>query len=351
MHNLRLSGGRVEAPENVVRSLGAMQSQDYGPAKWSVGQRMAHGNEADLDRAYLEGRILRTHVLRPTWHFVHPDDITWLLELTAPRIQIMNRSRYRQLGLDDRVLERTRMLLLRTLKGANHLTRNAVRELLAKNRIETDTSRLSYILMYAELKGTICSGGLRGKQHTYALVEERAPDAIVLDADAALLELILRYFSSHGPASEKDLRWWSSLTLQEIRRGLDLAGDKLSSDDIDGTRMYFVDSPHASRKRSPHVHLLQTYDEYIVGYSETRGVIDATGLGRKRWSSSNAFRGVVILDTQMVGEWKRRFDKGTLRFEISLYEKWDDRRMKALRRAAEVVADFFDAERSELEIH
>jgi len=66
--------------------LGAVQSQDYGPAKWAVGMRQRRASDAAVERAFAEGRILRTHVLRPTWHFVLPADIRWLLTATAPRL-------------------------------------------------------------------------------------------------------------------------------------------------------------------------------------------------------------------------------------------------------------------------
>lgn len=84
---------QTDAP-GVVKQLGAMQSQDYGPATWSIGQRIGADQEA-VDREFDAGRILRTHVLRPTWHFVHPDDIRWVLQLTRDRVHMTNGFMYR----------------------------------------------------------------------------------------------------------------------------------------------------------------------------------------------------------------------------------------------------------------
>src|SRR5215207_4917951 len=117
MHNLRLSGAPMEAPEAVVRWLVAVQSQDYGPAKWSVGHRTVAVDDHAMDRLFAAGTVLRTHVLRPTWHFVLPEDIRWLLALTGPRVQTLNAHHYRQLGLDEATLQRCTTRLVHALDG------------------------------------------------------------------------------------------------------------------------------------------------------------------------------------------------------------------------------------------
>src|ERR1700687_3627037 len=121
MRNLRLWGAPFAAPEDVVRWLGAVQSQDYGPAKWSVGARTAGSHEAALEQAFAAGRILRTHVLRPTWHFVLPADIRWMLELTGPRVHAFNAYYYRQAELDDAVLRTCTAQLVAAIEGGHQL--------------------------------------------------------------------------------------------------------------------------------------------------------------------------------------------------------------------------------------
>src|ERR1041384_6572158 len=88
--NQQLAHQRFSRPGDVVAWLGAVQAQDYGAAKWAVGQRMPAATDAELDRALAEGSIMRTHVLRPTWHFVSPADIRWMLALTAPRVKALH---------------------------------------------------------------------------------------------------------------------------------------------------------------------------------------------------------------------------------------------------------------------
>ena len=147
------------------------------PAKWSVGSRAQRATDADIERAFDAGEILRTHVLRPTWHFVLPADIRWLLTATAPRVQARCAYRYRQLGLDAATLRRGDEALAAALRGGADLTRAEAAAVLAAAGIDAAGQRLPYLLMHAELEAVVCSGPRKGKQHTWALLEERAPQA------------------------------------------------------------------------------------------------------------------------------------------------------------------------------
>jgi hypothetical protein len=225
LHAQHLTGTPLKTAADVVGWLGAVQSQDYAGAKWAVAQRTNGLTDADLDQAFADGSILRTHVLRPTWHFVTPADIRWLLAVTKPRVHALNAYMYRQCELDETLLRRSSDVLANALVGGRQLTRTELGASLAQAGIVAEGIRLGYIIHYAELEAVICSGARRGKQFTYALLEERAPQAKRLDPDAALAELAKRYFTSHGPATLKDLTWWSSLTLAEARMAVELAGD------------------------------------------------------------------------------------------------------------------------------
>lgn len=345
LHNLRLGGPPFAAPEDVVHWLGAVQSQDYGPAKWSVGERADGVSDAAIDRAFAAGTILRTHVLRPTWHFVVPADIRWLLALTAPRVHVQNAYQYRQLGLDDSVMETCETLLVGALQGGNHLTRKQLDAVLRGAGITTKGFGLAYILMSAELNGVICSGPLQGRQHTYALLDERVPGVAGPSGDGALAELLLRYFTSHGPATVKDLRWWSSLTVADITRGLEMVGSQLEREVVDGVSYWSAPPASAAgvtapKVTSPKVHLLQGYDEYFVGYSESKHVSDVAGAWVSVSPDTTIPNGVAILDTQLAGHWKRTLRKRSVTFEVALYEPFDEPRTRALQAAADDHAAF-----------
>jgi Winged helix DNA-binding domain len=340
MHNLRLSGAAFDAPEEVVRWLCAVQSQDYGPAKWSVAERTRGVGDAAVDRAFGDGAILRTHVLRPTWHFVPPADIRWMLELTAPRVHALNAYSYRRLGLDRAVLERSSALLVGALRGGNRLVRRQLDALLTTAGIATGGFRLAYILMNAELNGLICSGPLHGRQHTYALLDERAPPADRRTREEGLAELTLRYFTSHGPATAKDFRWWSSLTAADSTDGLEMVGPQLEREVVDGVPYWFAASAPPPKPPSPTVHLLQGYDEYIVGYSESRNVLHPSGDARSLPQGRVVFNGVAILDSQVAGHWKRTLTRRSVIIQAALYAPFDDAQTQALQAAADRHGEF-----------
>ena len=217
-----------------------MQAQDFGPATSAVGPGW-RAPESSLDEAFHAGRILRTHVLRPTWHFVLPADILWLLTATGPGIRARNAHRYRQLGLDEATLTHSRDVLASALAGGLHLTRGQIAELLVAAGIAVDGQRLPYILMDAELSALVCSGPPSGTQHTYSLVRDRAPCALDLSRDAALAELARRYFTSHGPATAKDFASWASLSASDVKLALGAAGSDLRHEEIDGVAFWSAD--------------------------------------------------------------------------------------------------------------
>ena len=207
-----------------MRWLGAVQAQDYHGAKWALALRTRGVDSAALDRAFDAGAFLRTHVMRPTWHFVAPEDLRWLLALTGPRVHAVNAHPYRAFELDAPLFRRAHALLTRALRGGRSLTRLELATALEAGGIAARGQRLAYIVMHAEIDALVCSGPMRGKQHTYMLLEERVPPAPALARDEALATLARRYFTSHGPATAHDFAWWSGLTVADAREGVALAG-------------------------------------------------------------------------------------------------------------------------------
>jgi hypothetical protein len=258
-------------------------------------------------------------VLRPTWHFVRPEDVRWVLELTSPRVHVGNAFMYRREELDGGLLARCTQVIVSALQGGHHLTRKELETRLERAGVANSGIRGAYILMHAELNGIVCSGPPTGKQHTYALLEERAPRARRLSGDEALAELTRRYFTSHGPATIKDFRWWSSLTMSDIKRGLDLVGSQLEKVTVEGVSYWDGERPAARESVLPRVHLLQGYDEYIVGYSESKYLLDASGSARAPMTKRLSFTGAVVLDTQVVGHWRRTIRKNEVEVEVALY--------------------------------
>jgi hypothetical protein len=194
--------------------------------------------------------------------------------------------------------------------------------------------------MNAELNGVVCSGPLRGKQQTYALLDERAPHAKRLSRDEALAELTLRYFTSHGPATAKDFRWWSSLTAAEIKRGLEMVAPGLEHEVFDGVSYWFAPSTPHPLPAPPAVQLLQAYDEYIVGYSESKYVLNISGDARWMARARPIFNGVVILDGQVAGYWRRTPRSDSVLVEVAHHTPLDATQTRALHASATAYGAF-----------
>jgi hypothetical protein len=341
LRNQRLDMGTLGRPEEVVRWFGAMQAQEFGPAKWSVGQRTTGCGDAEVSKAIADGRILRTHTLRPTWHFVARDDIRWIMTVTAPRVHQLSKGMYRQLELDEPTLATAHKAIAGAIESGGHRTRAELGEALGAAGIEAKGQRLAYTVMHAELEALICSGAPRGKQQTYALVEERAPNATVLSPDEALAELTRRYYISHGPATVKDLTKWASLTMAEVKRGLEMVGDELVSETIAGRSYWFAEpSGPLSPLPSPTAHLLQLYDELFMGYFESRDLVELATVTTNPaiWPLMHA----VLLDGKVAGNWQRTEKRTELQIEVQLNRDISADERTALESAADAYGRFVD---------
>lgn len=303
-----LSDPRFTAPEDVVRFFGAVQSQEYAVAKWSLAQRCSGVAQADVDRAIADGRILRTHVLRPTWHFVAREDIRWLLAATGARVQRGNASRYRQLEIDEGVLRKSRAILAKELRDGGHRTRSEIGTALQRGGITAAGPRLAHIVMHAELHGLICSGVPVGRQNTYALLDERAPNTDLPGEDDSIARLVVRYFTSHGPATVKDFCWWSGLTLRTARRGLETAGRLLERATIDSVEYWHAPDLPDPSSGAQAAHLLQAFDEYVVAYSESRTLAARPGISALPGPGES--RHTVLLDGRVMGRWRSIAKRG-----------------------------------------
>lgn len=336
MYQQHVWGRQLVEPEDVVGWLGAMQSQEFAYARWSVAQRSSRAGVAHVDRAFSDGAILRTHMLRPTWHFVLPQDIRWMQALTGPRVHAASASYYRKLELDTNLLSRTDVLIAKILEGGRQLTRKEVAAKLSHSGIEASGMRLAYMMMHAELEAIICSGVMSGKQHTYALVEERAPNAKALDRDDALAELTRRYFTSRGPATLKDFSWWSSLTMADGRRAIEMVKAELQHETIDGRTFWFAGQPQPRRSRSTRVDLVQIYDELVVSYSLSRDALTSSSIVLEEAGFPHA----VLLDGQWLGRWRQARTGDSVVIETSLTRELDEAETKALDSAIERYGGF-----------
>lgn len=334
LHGQRVAADPLATPAEAVRWLVAVQAQEYAEAKWSVGQRVRDCSDADVEAAFDRGEILRTHLLRPTWHFVAREDLRWLLALTAPRVHQANRYPYRTFGLPDDVLAKSLTVLERALADGEPRTRPELAAALAAAGIEAEGLRLGYVFMHAELEALICSGPRRGRQQTYALLDDRAPAGAQPARDEALAELALRYFASRGPATVADFTTWSGLTVADAKAALASLADRLErEEDEEGTAWY-----SAPGSAGPHpatgAFLIPMYDELVMGYKGLRIV-----LARSPPREGLLSRPIVI-DGLTVGSWKRTVTARSATIEATLFTPLDSEQAGALEAAVERFGRF-----------
>ena len=307
----RLVGEPFAGAVAAVGRFGAVQAQDFGAAKWALGLR-TDDDEAKLDDLLDRGAILRTHVLRPTWHFVLPEDADWLLELTSPRIRAGLVARHRDLELDAATATRAYTAFASALCGGRHRNRAELAEVLVAEGISPAGQRLAHLLMGAELDRLIISGPRRGKQPTYALFEERVPRGAPIDRDEALTRLACRYFESHGPAQLADFVWWSGLTVADARAGIAMAGDALPSETVDGKRYWFGATGAGSEAGVAGVagvaHFLPNFDEYLVAFRDRSAAVDPDLRFDSRtfaFGSLSLLSNVLTIGGRVRGAWRR----------------------------------------------
>lgn len=297
-------------PASLVAWMGAVQAQDTRMARWALGLRMQQPDRTVVDKAFCEGRIVRMHLLRPTWHLVAREDVRWMLRLCADRLRATNDSYARSAGLafDERFFLRAHDVIARALEGGRSMTREQIGALLARKGMPSDGNAVRRILMRGETDGVLCSGPDLGRNPTYALLDERVPgDASVPTGDEALGLLALRYFRSHAPATLADFVWWSGLPLREARRAVWLCGDPLAEELFDGTGEPCIvcRAFRSAAEDAAAAHLLPAYDEYLIAYRERSHVLDA----HHRAAAFNAwgiFRPVVLVGGLVAGNWTHK---------------------------------------------
>ncbi len=321
--NLRLHNQKIEVttftkPNEVVSWMGAMQAQDFTMSKWAIGQRMLDATDETIEAALNDGLIIRTHLLRPTWHLVNAEDIYWMLELTAPRIKSSMKSRDRQLGLTPDVLNKSFGLLENQLSNGISHSRDQIAEILNASGIKTDDNRLSHILMNAELDGLICSGRKTSNKPTYGLLSERVPFHKILLKDESLSELAKRYFASHGPATLKDFTWWSGLSVADATKALSLVEPDFISVPVGSEKYWLKAEDSYFNYDSNSAHLMPAFDEFLISYRDRNASLELVH-NRKAISNNGIFYPIIVVNGQVAGTWKRTTQNDKFKIETSFF--------------------------------
>jgi hypothetical protein len=340
LRNQHLTGPFTASAQDAVVSLLAVQAENPSQAAWAVASRTRRPTPDDLGKLLDDGTVVRTHVLRSTWHFVSADDIGWLLDLTSPRVRrLTGEALHTAYGLDHRAIDRAATVVLDALRERRDRTRAELGELLQASGIALNGHQLMLLVAHLELDGLICSGRPADGEHSYALLAERAPNTRRLDRAEALAELALRYFTGHGPATERDLTYWATLTITDVRAGLSEVKDRLEAFEHAGRTYWHAPGDPPPAGQEPSGHLLQILDECYRGYQDSRWVLDsADDVPRGRESAI----GMALVDGQMVAAMRRNLGKGKVEFALEPYRPLRSGEVDALTDAANRYGGFLN---------
>ena len=322
--NQQLLNPLFREPKELVSWMGAMQAQNYSMVKWAVGMRLKSATIQTVEKALHEGEILRTHVMRPTWHLVAAEDIRWMLKLSAQRIISANDSFAKGYDLDipNEVYTKAHDLLEKILCGKKSLTKQEIAEHFNRSGIVADNHRMTRFMARAEQEGIICSGEDRGSKCTYALLEERVPPMPELTKDESLARLARSYFRSHSPAVLQDFIWWSGLPVSDAKQAVYLIASELTTEQWKEQTWYIHDTCRTRGKLSGHIHLLPSYDEYLLGYKDRTDVLPKEHYP-KAFTNNGLFYPVILHEGQVIGNWSKSAKKGSASIECSWFRSND----------------------------
>jgi len=338
LRNQQISVTKYKSPEKLLSHLGPIQAQDFAMAKWAIGARIPNLAEADVDQALEKGTIVRTHILRPTWHFVAAEDLRWMLDLTAPHVKRIVNSYNQKLELTDALLAKARKIIEKSLSGNNHLTRKEIMLILSENGIRTDEWRSTHIMFDAELSGLVCNGINKGKQFTYSLIDETIKKHASFSGDEALAELTFRYFNSRGPATIPDFCWWSGLTLTKARKGVALNSKKINQFTKDNQTYYFTGNFKESQPDDT-IHFLPAFDEFLIAYKDRSASMD-TSHYKKVIAGYGIFKPLMIQNGFVKGTWQRTVKKDEVHIQLSFIDKVNTSEFEKFAKASEDYGKF-----------
>jgi len=308
------------SPEEIVKHLGAIQAQDYAMSKWAVGSRCT-ASEKEIEEAINSGKIIRTHILRPTWHLVAADDIYWMLDLSGPQVKRIILADTKKHGYDEKEFDKINSAIEKMLAGNNHLTRDEIMDELNFKK-NPDNYFLSpvLIMMYAELEGLVCNGKMKGKQITYALLEERvSKPKYKLTKEEGLIQLALRYFSSHGPATITDFSWWSGFPQTICKQIINAFSLQLNSVVINGKTYWFENDYSPKNSLDQSVHFLAAFDEYLISYKNRESSI-LLEHQPKAFTKNGVFKPTILKNGKVIGTWKRTIKKDHIKIETEFFD-------------------------------
>lgn len=298
-----------------VRRLLGVQAQDLRQAEWAIGSRVPGSVLADVWAAFDAGEVVRSWAARGTLFALAPADLRLLLALTAQRQMRTAQPRHRQLGLTDDDVDRAAEVARAELRGGGALTRPELGAVWAAAGLDVTGQRLPHLYNRLAQQGLLCLGPARGSSaggpvQAFVLLDEWAPGEPPADRGTAVAELVRRHLAGHGPAGERDLAWWSGLTLTEVRAGFAAVRDELTEVRCGGAVLWTLGDPPPAHPDG--VRALAGFDELLLGFTDRSHVLAADRSAAVVPGGNGVFLPMLVADGEVVGTWGRVRDGVTV---------------------------------------
>jgi hypothetical protein len=336
----RLRGARFGSVADAASGMLATQAQDFHGAKWALALRST-AREVDVDAALACGSVVRSWPMRGTLMLMAAADVHWLTTLLARRSFAASAGVWRAAGLGPDDFARAADLVGEALSGGRFQARAALLSVLDAAGLATGAGRGSHLLRQLAGTALIVFGPPNGTEQTFALLDEWVPSARRLGREEALAELARRYVAGHGPATVRDLAWWSGLTLADVRLAVALAGDAVAEVSIGGTP-YLVagDATPTSPSCVDTVHLLPGFDELLLGYGDRSASLAPDDVPRVLPARNGLFLPTIVVDGRVVGVWRRTLGAGRVEVSTEPFGRLGARRQARLERSAAQYAAY-----------
>lgn len=341
LHNQMLAVHDIKKPTEVVSHMGAMQSQSLDLAKWAIGVRIKNQTVNSIDEALNTGKIIRTHILRPTWHFVSAEDIHWMFDLSNPQLKPIYKYYGKNHVADETVIYQSIPLVVKALEGGKHLTKAELSDWLLSQNISVDTRYMTLILSYAEMEGLLVNGELRGNKQTFTLLEEWVPRKETLQREEALARLAQRFFASHAPATLHDFSWWSGLGLTECKQAIEMNKADLISTTFNGRVFWMRNDQQLPPDDMQSALLLPPFDEFVVSYKDRSEIIEDAHYA-KVMTKNGLFSPTIMLNGEIVGSWKKTVKKDQVLIDLSFFKKTTKKTQELFRPEMERLKAFYE---------
>jgi hypothetical protein len=333
-----ISDGAFASPEETVRWLGAVQSQDYLASLWGIGLRTKNATIATVEQAIADKAIVRTLLIRNTVHIVASENIRWLLTLAGSRMRMIinNVARANKIDLSEAIFEKSKEIIAASLQGGKQLTRAELCDILQQKGVPAAKLGGLLLVQRAHADGLVCYAPRKGKRHYLTLLDEWLPAARDLPYDEALARLTLQYFRGHGPATAEDFAWWSGLTLSDARRGFGMVAAQLAQEKFADIAYWLDPATMNASGDIAGVWLLPNYDEYTVGYRDRSAIFDDRHKSQVHSPQYNiVFANVIVADGEVVGTGKRVIKKHEVQVSTNLFSPLTGTQGQALSAAAD----------------